>query len=320
MELRFRFMDWTIEQLVSFVTSAEEGSFSAAARSLGRAQSVVSTHISMLEDALGVTLFDRSTRSPALTEAGRDLLPEAKAVLRQSRRFQSRAMAQFDGQAFKFSIAVSYGIPLQTISESVAALTQRYPYVSGEMNLASVSSVLEQVRQRNVHIGVVFSEAPHLQENCERMCLGQLQYCAVASRHSELAKLERVTAHDVSQHRQILLGDEGQQSHISSQYLVVNDIFCAAYWAALGIGWAALPLRMAQQASSYDVLRDLVVLNSEKVIFPVRNIFLLWSQDVQRRDVQEFFIQDLQARYLAQRDKVMQAISQSGFFPKGLPA
>ena len=77
-------MNWTLEQLRAFVTAAEKGSFSAAGRTLGRAQSVVSTHISMLEDSLGVELFDRSSRSPVLTAAGRDLLPEANAVLRQS--------------------------------------------------------------------------------------------------------------------------------------------------------------------------------------------------------------------------------------------
>ena len=51
-------MNWTIEQLRAFVTAAEKGSFSAAGRAMGRAQSVVSTHIAMLEDSLGVELFD----------------------------------------------------------------------------------------------------------------------------------------------------------------------------------------------------------------------------------------------------------------------
>ena len=51
-------MNWTLEQLRAFVTAAEKGSFSAAGRALGRAQSVVSTHISMLEDSLGIELFD----------------------------------------------------------------------------------------------------------------------------------------------------------------------------------------------------------------------------------------------------------------------
>ncbi len=47
-------MNWTIDQLRSFVAAAESGSFSAAGRGLGKAQSVISTHISMLEDVTGV--------------------------------------------------------------------------------------------------------------------------------------------------------------------------------------------------------------------------------------------------------------------------
>ena len=54
-------MDWTLEQLNSFVAAAEKGSFSEAARSLGRAQSVVSTHVATLEAELGVDLFGTRT-------------------------------------------------------------------------------------------------------------------------------------------------------------------------------------------------------------------------------------------------------------------
>ena len=112
-------MNWTIEQLLAFVTAGEQGSFSAAGRTLGRAQSVISTHISTLEDTLGVELFDRSSRFPILTEAGHDLLPEAKAVLRQSYRFESRALARFNGEAIRLSISVCYGLSFEKISESV---------------------------------------------------------------------------------------------------------------------------------------------------------------------------------------------------------
>ena len=66
-------MAWTLEQLRSFVAAAEHGSFSAAARAGGRAQSVVSAHIALLEADLGVDLFRRG-HMPTLTEAGALLL------------------------------------------------------------------------------------------------------------------------------------------------------------------------------------------------------------------------------------------------------
>ena len=62
------------EALTAFAEAATLGSFSAAARKLGKSQSTVSTAIANLEIDLGITLFDRSTRKPALTEHGRVML------------------------------------------------------------------------------------------------------------------------------------------------------------------------------------------------------------------------------------------------------
>ena len=86
-------MRWTLDQLEVLVACAECGSFSAAARHLGRAQSAVSTAIAHLEVDLACTLFDRDGRLPRLTEAGEALLHEARAVLRQCQRLDSRARA-----------------------------------------------------------------------------------------------------------------------------------------------------------------------------------------------------------------------------------
>lgn len=60
---------------------AEAGSFTVAADRLHIVQSAVSAGIRTLERELGVTLFDRSTRHVALSDAGRALLPEARRVL-----------------------------------------------------------------------------------------------------------------------------------------------------------------------------------------------------------------------------------------------
>ena len=54
-----------------FITVADEGSFSAAARKLFLSQSALSQQISILENELGILLFDRSGYRPVLTEAGK---------------------------------------------------------------------------------------------------------------------------------------------------------------------------------------------------------------------------------------------------------
>jgi DNA-binding transcriptional LysR family regulator len=70
-----------LRQLRMFVAVAEEGGFSRAADRLHLVQSAVSAGIRGLERELGTALFDRDTRHVELSDAGRALLPEARAVL-----------------------------------------------------------------------------------------------------------------------------------------------------------------------------------------------------------------------------------------------
>ncbi|WP_458399425.1 LysR family transcriptional regulator [Mailhella sp.] len=291
-------MNWTIEQLRAFVAAAEKGSFSAAARSLGRAQSVVSTHIAMLEDSLGVELFDRSSRSPVLTEAGRDLLPEANAVLRQSHRFDSRAMAQFKGEAVKLNISIGHSVSFQSISETIAALSQRFPFLSGRVHIESRDDVWSHVQEGVSQIGVVMGELPELKNSCEMLCLGQIRYCIVASKRSPLARMESVSDQALAQYPQIVFNRSREQSRVlSSQCWEVNDVFMAMYWASLDIGWTAVPLGLAQRIAQEGSMKDLAIVNMELLDLTAANIYLVWNVSFPRHDVLEAFRNDLKERY-----------------------
>jgi DNA-binding transcriptional LysR family regulator len=70
--------DWN--QVRAFLATAEEGSFSAAARVLKTTQPTIGRQIGALEEALGLTLVERSVRGLTLTEAGRDLLDHVRAM------------------------------------------------------------------------------------------------------------------------------------------------------------------------------------------------------------------------------------------------
>ncbi len=71
--------DWN--QIRAFLATAEEGSFSAAARALSLTQPTLGRQIAALEGELGVLLFDRGGRSPSLTQAGMELLEHARGML-----------------------------------------------------------------------------------------------------------------------------------------------------------------------------------------------------------------------------------------------
>lgn len=84
--------DWN--QIRAFLATAEEGSFSAAARALSLTQPTLGRQIAALEAKLGVLLFDRGGRSPTLTRAGLELHEHAQGMLEAAGRFSLTASGQ----------------------------------------------------------------------------------------------------------------------------------------------------------------------------------------------------------------------------------
>ena len=84
-------MQWTLTQLRTFVAVAEQGTMAAAATRLGYTAGAVSQHMSALSRAVGSPVVSPRGRSVVLTEAGRALLPRARAVVAAERQ-AARAM------------------------------------------------------------------------------------------------------------------------------------------------------------------------------------------------------------------------------------
>ncbi len=78
-----------LRNLRTFLAAAERGSYQRAAEALGYTQSTVTVQIRQLEEELGVPLFQREGRRMALTEAGRQALPQARELLAGAERLAS---------------------------------------------------------------------------------------------------------------------------------------------------------------------------------------------------------------------------------------
>ena len=94
-----------------FVRVAQEGSFSAAARSLGLTPSAVSKQISRLEDRLGARLIARTTRQLALTEEGRAFQERADRILADVAEAE-QAVSQMRGEVrgtLRVNVPVAFG-------------------------------------------------------------------------------------------------------------------------------------------------------------------------------------------------------------------
>lgn len=100
-------MNLSIEALESFVHAASSGSFSAAARALGKSQSTISETIARIEIELDVELFVRGARQLTLTEPGRSLLGYALETLSAIDRLKRHAATLGRGQEAKLTLVLS---------------------------------------------------------------------------------------------------------------------------------------------------------------------------------------------------------------------
>jgi DNA-binding transcriptional LysR family regulator len=105
MALGWRMLDGvSLDQLRTFIAAVDEGSFSAAARKLLRAYSVVSETVSNLEDQIGVPHFDRSGCYPKLTPAGVVLLADARSIVTGVDLLKARAKGMAVGLEPELSV------------------------------------------------------------------------------------------------------------------------------------------------------------------------------------------------------------------------
>jgi DNA-binding transcriptional LysR family regulator len=146
----------SLDQLRTFIAAADEGSFSAAGRRLRRAQSVVSQTLANLEGQLGVKLFDRGGRFPLLTDQGRALLPDARAVASNVDLLKAQARSLAGGLEPELSVAVDVMFPDATFAAAVAAFQKEYPTTLLRFDVES-SAVVDPVLNRSCAVGVVGS-------------------------------------------------------------------------------------------------------------------------------------------------------------------
>src|SRR3979409_2415605 len=117
----------SLDQLRHSISADDAGSFSAGARRLRRAQSVVSQTLANLEAQLGVRLFDRSSRSPVLTKQGGALLSEARAVVSRMDVFKAHAKGLSDGLEPELSVVVDVVFPIEQLTRALPAFQSEFP-------------------------------------------------------------------------------------------------------------------------------------------------------------------------------------------------
>src|SRR6267142_3328044 len=117
-----------VDQLQVLLAVVEEGSFTRAAKRLGRANSAVSYAIDTLEAQLGVSLFDRgTTRRPKLTHVGEAIVSEARAVAHSVETLRARVRGFLDQLEPEVSLAVDSMLPGNRLTALLRDFNAQFP-------------------------------------------------------------------------------------------------------------------------------------------------------------------------------------------------
>jgi DNA-binding transcriptional LysR family regulator len=144
----------TLDQLRILVAVTETGSFSAAARRLGRVQSAVSQSVQALEATLGVALFDRGDRTPRLSDAGRALLADARQVLWSTENLRAHAESIASDVEPELSLAVDAVLPGDALMASLEALSREFPHLPVTLFTEGLGGAEQRLRDRVARLGI----------------------------------------------------------------------------------------------------------------------------------------------------------------------
>lgn len=118
-----------LRALAVFAKTVQHGSFRAAARDLELSPSVVSHHISQLEEQLGVALLYRSTRTLALTRDGERLIGAAQAMVTAAESGIKAVLDHASGLSGELHVTVPAVLAQSPIAEKIAGFLKAHPNV-----------------------------------------------------------------------------------------------------------------------------------------------------------------------------------------------
>ncbi|WP_193163468.1 LysR family transcriptional regulator [Microbulbifer hainanensis] len=237
----------TLDQLRTFVAACEQGSFSAAARQMGRAQSAVSMQIQNLELDLGLDLFDRSGKFPRPTPAGTALLPLARQAIGQLQRFQQAADSFGRGEEPQLRIVFEELVMPDRLNDVLVAFAERFPDTRIESSTTSDENAVRRVAEGAADFAFVAARERY-PDQLDFDSLGRQRVLPLAGPEHPLSHGGPISLQEAAAHRQIVTASPsgGRRWLLSPQTWRCDSLLQALDLASKGVGWTSAPFELAR--------------------------------------------------------------------------
>ncbi|WP_395610870.1 LysR family transcriptional regulator [Pseudomonas sp. B22129] len=278
-------MSFSSDSVEVFLAVVERGSFSAAARALGKVPSAVSMGIANLEAELGYPLFDRSHREPVPTDLALALIPHARLMAEQLKQLQVHALQLSQGLESKLSIGVGVDINTRRLLAAIGGISEQFPLLEIEVLTAPQDDVLQLLHSGRVQVCVVFAGLRvNVLERLQFVGSEQLIAC-IGPQHPQaggepyLEDLVRVRQILVAG-RDIPLGD--RRPLVGQSYWRTDSLGMALDMVEAGLGWGNFPQSKVAPLLEAGRLRRLNFKNIENGLAMVVNAVWLKNQPLQK--------------------------------------
>jgi DNA-binding transcriptional LysR family regulator len=243
----------SLDQLRMLIAIADSGSFSAAARRLGRAQSAISHGIGQLEDALALRLFDRRERRPRLTEAGQTVLVDARSLVTGAAELRARARSIAEGMEPELSLAVDVMFPMALLIRAIKALRENFPLLPVTLHTEALGAVEARVADGSARLGIGPNWPGDPGQGIERRFLATVTMASVAAAGHPLAAWTGIVPRrELERHVQLVLTDRSQlsagllRSVVSPHAWRFGDMQTRYEFLLAGLGFCNMPLHMVE--------------------------------------------------------------------------
>jgi len=178
-----------------FLTVAEERSFSRAAAKVHRTQPAVSQAVKRLEDELGEQLFDRSSKSGTLTDAGRVLQNYGHRLVRLAEEAESAMRELRDLRRGRVLIGANEAA-IHTLLPLMARFRQKVPDIAVDVRRVPARQIAVEVQQGSLDFGALtFRPA---EEGLLEVVVGSDELVLLMPPLHPLAKRRQVTMQEVA--------------------------------------------------------------------------------------------------------------------------
>ncbi|MBP3238893.1 MAG: LysR family transcriptional regulator [Lachnospiraceae bacterium] len=163
----------TITQLTTFIKIAELESFSAAANSLGYAQSTVTTQIKQLEEELGCPLFERLGKTILLTSAGEKLTPYAKRMVQLEREIRLE-VSDGDEPSGVLKIGVSESLCISRLPKILMEYKKDFPGMEIRIQFINHENIPDMLKKGELDL--VYTLNPEIADDSVLLLDKQREY------------------------------------------------------------------------------------------------------------------------------------------------